>query len=333
MHTRLTAGSYKTPDFEIISADVLNSTVSYMSSGGGSGGGWGGGGSGPITPTVGTESNPYTLTTGIPKTVSSTTLYWFKCTLAGSADLDILCNASGTLSVYEKDFFSTTLITQIILPVHEVPFAQYGTHTRYYKVSLSSSTSFTITVSQHCDSECLDDGGRWEPNNNSGCENASMLPMGCSFFTADATSRLIELVDQDEYLELLDELIQGTLLVADAALIASNLVLAGMEGLTEFVVTYIAEQYSWIFQKLLTIPFPDTIKDLTVDLIKQRANYSVDVGGLGVAQHGIRFSWFRINGLPIPACDTWDGPVAYGPQGAIGELIEFDSDFPPSIAF
>lgn len=311
--------AYDPPTVEVVSADVVGSSVSLMSSGGGSGGG---GGGGTTSPSLGTENNPYVLTEGKSKAVSSSDT-WFKCTISGTMDYSVRSTKKCMAYILEGNllFGKNVLETWEGVTSHSGHYIGYGSKTYYIHLVCDVKSSFTCEMDQHQDARKLPKGGQWIPSKNSGLVNMNEVREGEVFFPADRIEYFIEMVECDEYLEWLDKVITAVETVVTVAMWFGEAAVA--KGAEEAAKAFLSEQYKWVLESLIQVPFSKSLKEITIATAKKHSCYDESKPYGSRASKGLHISRVHALGVYYWPMEPWIDEVVAGPAGSMGTIEAF----------
>ena len=314
---------YEAPDFETISAADLDEGVALMSSGGGDGD------DGEIT--TGSYSNPSLLVPGTSKSVTAKT-YWFKCVVAGSIDLSIASGGSYTAALYKRSGNGDTLTVLASYDSRSVPVSTqvplYGSSTLYLEVIGAATQAFVCQIDQHVDIATLEEGGRWDASDDPGSNSSDTTPVFMFCFTADKIGYVITAIEQDEYINWVEDVVDGIITAAEAAgSIVEIVVAAYTGGLSEAAIMFIRTQYEWIVTELVEVLAPEIIKAIPLQEIIEITGIDDWIHPEALAQYGLRLLVSRDElGAPYLSVEEWEGTDASGPAGSIGLFTRYFDD-------
>lgn len=298
--------AYESPSVEVVSADVIESSVAILLSGGGGGGG-GTGGGGTVTPAVGTESNPYVLTEGVAKTVSSSSC-WFKCTVSGAVNITVT-PTSGNASMIKIYLQSGTkkdvLRQQSGDDVLTCKANEVGVHTYYAHCAAVVTTKFICSFEQNEDENTqYPTRTEWCASKDGGYSLDNYRYLTRRFLSRLEVEEMIGTFPDDSFLSLALSFLEGE--IAEEAFrkaVASG----GWElGLVNSVLLALA-------------CFLDTQQSFSFSAIRNEIRDASGFADSGHVECGIIFDLYD-SGWNGTYCDVlaWASGVMRGPKGSRG---------------
>jgi hypothetical protein len=293
---------YTKPSFEYWIAEELDKIMAHMS-----------GGYTPV-PAIGTKLNPRVFLSGdvVTVSVSQTTEYYFKCTVAGATNFGVMTSKAATIKIYKMISLVDTLLDTIsnaaqntAIRLMSNPGVSSGTNT--YIISIKPTTSsicqIECEVSQHVDVANFSKSATWTPLVNSPVVSTHFIYTKYLYADKDSVAGLYVMINESTFLEMMEK-ISNLELSIELAVLTYATPLGIIPAIAALLITGFTG-----FGDLFAF------RDMFLDKLKSIAEYNNITNTFAKGACLIEYYY---DGLPLYDLQAWTPPAVYGPGGWVG---------------
>lgn len=254
------------------------------------------------------KKNPYKLQNGSKATIT-TKDFWFSIELRGVVDILLQGDSYFNYEIYVKGPSGTRLSSSGY--TYTTYTSEYRIDNNTYLVHVTSSSKIKIscTISMHIDRYVNSRGGVWQPYHDYGTPDHNIVYLYKIYVPPEYVAELERFVDCDDYINMVDDIINHTLTVAQAIV---------------FYHVPISKKLSTAVTVIIGISlncFGGTMfRDKVVNDIRKASNYNPLTNK---SSNGVVMSVYMQDSLVIYNVREWDGQIILGEFGYIGYLEEF----------